>query len=224
MKHVSLAALLGALSAFAFEPVGWWPLMVIALAGLCELLLRAGSLRRALAIGWAFGLAQFVIGLNWIATAFTYQAQMPGWLGWVAVVLLSLYLAVYPALAAGLGWRLGAGRPTPLVLALAGGWGISEWLRAGIFTGFSWNPVGVTLADTPLLQSSALIGTYGLSMLVVLLGGAAWLIFRRGYRPAAAIAAGTLLLWALPVARIPESQERLKAVRIVQPNIGQQDK
>src|SRR5688572_32648009 len=97
------ALVLGAASALAFEPVGWWPLMPVALAGLCELLHRAGSLRRALLIGWLFDLAQFVISLNWIATAFTFQAEMPPWLGWEAVVLLSLYLAVYPALAAGLG-------------------------------------------------------------------------------------------------------------------------
>ena len=36
---------------------------------------------------------------------------MPAWLGWVAVVLLSLYLAVYPALAAGLAWRFGHEQP-----------------------------------------------------------------------------------------------------------------
>src|SRR5918998_4768683 len=101
------ALVLGGASAFAFEPVGWWPLMPVALAGLCELLLRASSLKRALLIGWLFGLAQFVIGLNWIATAFTFQAAMPAWLGWIAVVLLSLYLAIYPALASGLAWRFG---------------------------------------------------------------------------------------------------------------------
>ena len=98
----------GVVSAFAFEPVGWWPLMLVAFAALCELLDRTDSLWRALAIGWAFGVGQFVVGLNWIATAFTYQAAMPAWLGWVAVVLLSLYLAIYPALAAGLAWRFGA--------------------------------------------------------------------------------------------------------------------
>ena len=32
---------------------------------------------------------------------------MPAWLGWVAVVLLSLYLAIYPAIATGLAWRFG---------------------------------------------------------------------------------------------------------------------
>nr|WP_294013637.1 apolipoprotein N-acyltransferase [Sphingomonas sp.] len=224
-RHSLVTALaLGVLSALAFEPVGWWPLMLLALAVLCELLLRSKSLRRALLLGWLFGLGQFVIGLNWIATAFTYQAAMPAWLGWIAVVLLSLYLAVYPALAAGLGWRLGGGRRGPLLLALAGGWGVTEWLRGGIFTGFSWNPVGVVLADTSLLQSSALIGTYGLSMLVVLIGGALWLAVHRTAWPALAVAAVVVLLWAFPASRVPTSQTALKPVRIVQPNIGQQDK
>src|SRR5262245_23240275 len=105
MKHFAVAIGLGALSAFAFQPVGLWPLMPLAFAVLCALIAQAGSLRRALLAGWAFGLGQFVIGLNWIATAFTFQAAMPAWLGWIAVVLLSLYLVVYPMLAVGLAWR-----------------------------------------------------------------------------------------------------------------------
>ncbi|HEU4704160.1 MAG TPA: apolipoprotein N-acyltransferase [Sphingomicrobium sp.] len=224
MVPALIAALAGALSAFAFEPVGWWPLMPVAFAILCELLIRAGSLRRALLVGGAFGLGQFVVGLNWIATAFTYQSAMPAWLGWIAVALLSLYLAVYPALAAGLGWRLGAGRRLPLLLALTGGWAVTEWLRAGIFTGFAWNPVGVVLADTPLIQSSALVGTYGLSMLVVLAGGAIWLELHRKYQAGAAIAALAALLWALPASRVPETPIAVRPIRIVQPDIGQQDK
>ncbi len=137
--------------------------MPLAFAGLCELIARAPGLRRALLVGWLFGVGQFVVGLNWIATAFTFQAAMPAWLGWIAVVLLSFYLAVYPMLAAGLAWRFGKDRPVALVLALAGGWAITEWLRATMFTGFAWNPVGVALVDSPLLGASRWIGTYGLS-------------------------------------------------------------
>src|SRR5687767_6702898 len=143
--HFLIALAAGAVSAFAFEPVGWWPLMIVAIATLCELVARASSLRGALLVGWGFGVGQFVIGLNWIATAFTYQAAMPAWLGWVAVLLLSLYLAVYPLLAAGLAWRFGRESRVALVLALVGGWVITEWLRATMFTGFAWNPIGVTL-------------------------------------------------------------------------------
>src|SRR5215213_4448198 len=175
MLLILVTALTGAASAFAFQPAGWWPLMPLAFAILCELIARAGSLKRALLIGWLFGLGQFVIGLNWIATAFTYQAAMPAWLGWVAVVLLSLYLAVFPMLAVGLAWRFGGNKPIALVLALAGAWAITEWLRAGLFTGFAWNPVGAAAVDSDLRQITVILGTYGLSAILVLLSGALWL-------------------------------------------------
>src|SRR3954454_14679867 len=133
MRFVLYALLAGALSAFAFQPVGWWPLLLIAIAALCELLDRNTSLWRSLALGWAFGFGQFVVGLNWIATSFTYQANMPAWLGWVAVVLLSISLAIYPAMAAGLAWRFGRNNRVALVLTLGGAWAITEWLRGTMF-------------------------------------------------------------------------------------------
>jgi apolipoprotein N-acyltransferase len=227
MKHlplVPMAALAGAASAFAFQPVNAWPLLPIAFAGLCELLSRATTLRRALAIGYAFGFAQFLIAMNWIATAFTYQSNMPAWLGWVGVMLVALYLAIYPALATGLAWRLGRRRRLTLLLALAGAWAVTEWLRGGMLTGFPWNPAGVILADTPLLRVGALIGTYGLSMLVVLLGGALWLTTERKYLPSLTIVAATFFLWVLPASRVPDDPLAIKPIRIVQPNIGQEDK
>ena len=215
-----VALVLGIISAFAFQPFGLWVVMPLAFAGLCELIARAPSLRRSLLLGWLFGLGQFAVGLNWIATAFTFQAAMPAWLGWIAVVALSLYLAVYPMLAAGLAWRFGRDRPIALVLALAGGWAITEWLRATMFTGFAWNPVGAALVDSQLLGASRWIGTYGLSALVVLSGGALWLAWRRGFKPAAWVAASVLAFAFLPAPALqPRGEPR--PIRIVQPNIGQ---
>jgi len=220
-----LALLLGLASAFAFQPVGWWPLMPLAFAGLAELLRRTGGLWRALLTGWLFAVGQFVVGLNWIATAFTFQAAMPAWYGWIAVVLLSFYLAVYPAIGVGLAWRFGRRSPIALVLALAGGWALTEWLRATMFTGFAWNPVGVTLIDSAARQIAPLIGTYGLSALVVLYGGLAWTIFRPrdgGRR----LITPLLLLIVLP-ALIPPAAlapPTSQPVRVIQPNIGQEQK
>jgi apolipoprotein N-acyltransferase len=224
MLYVLYAFLIGAASAFAFEPAGLWPLLLLAFAFLCEFLDRAKGLRLALLIGWAFGLGQFVVGLNWIATAFTFQAAMPPWLGWAAVVLLSLYLAIYPALAAGLAWRFGRDDRTVLVVVLGGAWAITEWLRGSIFTGFPWNPAAAVLAPTPLITIGALIGTYGLSGLVVLLGGAIWLEYRKQWLPLVVILGATALLWVLPASAVPADPLTVLNVRIVQPNIGQQDK
>src|SRR6185503_13733532 len=214
----------GAVSAFGFEPVGWWPLLLVAFAVLCELLDRTKSFGRSLALGWLFGLGQFVVGLNWLATAFTYQATMPPWLGWVAVVLLSIYLAIYPAMATGIAWRFGRDDRVVLVTVLGGAWAIAEWLRGTIFTGFPWNPAAAALAPTPLIGVTPLIGTHGLSGLVVLLGGAIWLEYYRKWLPLLVILAAAVFLWVLPSSAVPPDPLTIRNARIVQPNIGEGDK
>ncbi len=222
-----LAFLAGLASACGFEPWSVGPATIAGFALLLHLLSRTTTMGRALAFGWAFGLGQFALGLNWIATAFTFQAAMPASLGWVAVVLLSVYLAVYPAMAAGLAWRYGRRSPLGLTLIFAAAWIVTEWLRGTLFTGFAWNPVGVVLLTTPLSQLSPFVGTYGLSATVILIAAVfrlatdganrarkqgAWL----GIALAAATGAGWLRDGPAPTGT--------HAVRIVQPNIGQQNK
>ncbi len=182
-RPLLLAPLLGAVAACGFEPLHLWPLTLLAIAGLIELLVRAASWQRAVLIGWLWGVAHFSLGNNWIAAAFTYQAAMPAWLGWLGVFGLSLYLAVFPALAMLAAWQLGRKHGASLILAFAGFWIISEWLRSWIFTGFAWNPLGVVALgpfDRPGLALVATgIGTYGLSGLVVLLAGSWHFAVRR---------------------------------------------
>ncbi len=77
---------------------GRWRLLA---AGLFALLLaRSETVKQAAWRGWLFGWAHFTFGNVWIADSFTHQAEMPALLGWLAVPLLAVYLAVYPALAA----------------------------------------------------------------------------------------------------------------------------
>ena len=109
-RYPRLSALLfGALAATGFPPLNLWPLALVGMGGLVHLAACAETPRRAALLGWLFGVGHFTLANNWIATAFTFQAEMPVWLGWVAVPLLSLYLAVYPALAAWLVRKLGKG-------------------------------------------------------------------------------------------------------------------
>ena len=225
MKSLGLSFLAGAIGALGFAPLDLWPLTLAGFAALLWLIEGAPRLRSALARGWWFGLGQFTFGLNWIATAFTYQAAMPAWLGWVAVVLLSLYLAIFPAAAAGLAWRWARHDRRALILAFAAAWTVTEWLRAGLFTGFAWNPVGVTLLPTGLAGTARWIGTYGLSGLVALVAGALFLLARANTRlwggaMLLAIGAGGVLAWV--TAADPPARD--VALRVVQPNINQSDK
>ncbi|MEQ1724502.1 MAG: apolipoprotein N-acyltransferase [Sphingopyxis sp.] len=98
------ALIAGLASATGFAPLGAWPVTLIALAVLMHLVAGAATARRAFLLGWLFGLGHFTLSLHWIATAFTFQAAMPPILGWVAVPLIALYLALYPALACAAAW------------------------------------------------------------------------------------------------------------------------
>jgi apolipoprotein N-acyltransferase len=225
VKPLLFAFLAGVAAAAGFQPLGLWPLALAAFAMLIGLVDQAPALRSALLRGWLFGLGYFILGLNWIATSFTYQGNMPAWLGWIAVVLLSLYLAVYPAVAAGLGWRFGRDHRLALVLAFAAAWIVTEWLRAGLFTGFAWNPLGAALVATPLVKAAVIVGTYGLSGLAVLVVGAVWLLYERELRSGTALAILTSMVVGLGFLASPSisSGTGIK-LRIVQPNIGQEDK
>ena len=221
------ALVVGAVAATGFQPLGLWPLALLAVAGLIELTARAPSPRQAALIGWCFGVGHFTLGNNWIATAFTYQANMPAWLGWVAVVLLSFYLAVFPALATAAAWLIGRRNYGALVVSFAGCWIVSEWLRSWVFTGFAWNPLGAVALggfDRPGLAAVLpWLGTYGLSGLVALLAGA-WLIAaRRGQRDwrGATLVLLPVGLMLLPTpAAAPATSGR--AFTLVQPDIRQE--
>ncbi len=202
-----LALLAGTLAACGFQPLALWPLTLIGTAALLELVARASSTRKAFVLGWFFGVGHFSLGNNWIATAFTYQANMPAWLGGIAVVLLALYLAIFPALGCALArfafTRLQArSRPcapgelalepaafSAQLLLLGAAWIVSEWTRAWLFTGFAWNPLGVALLgpfdSEGLAVLTPWIGTYGLSGVLVLLAGLPGLALRlaRGRAP-----------------------------------------
>ncbi len=57
----------------------------------------------------------------------------------------------------------------PKIFALSGAWVICEWLRLFFLCGFTWNPTGLALADSPYsLQFASIWGIYGLSFWVIL--------------------------------------------------------
>ncbi|MDD3798234.1 MAG: apolipoprotein N-acyltransferase [Novosphingobium sp.] len=230
-----LALLLGAMSAAGFQPLALWPLTLICVGALFLLVARTGSVRDALVIGWLFGWTHFTVANNWIATAFTYQAQMSPLLGWIAVPLLSLYLAVYPALAAGgaralVGYGMGRGTSQgaswPLAFAFAGCWIVAEWLRGWVFTGYAWDPLGVVLLggfhSQGLAALAPWLGTYALSGLAALIAaGGALLAARRRLVPLG-IAAGALaaVQFLLPA---PAERPSDLALTLVQPDVRQEE-
>lgn len=227
-RYPRFAALIfGLLAATGFPPLTVWPLALLGMAGMIHLAARAPTVRRAAMIGWLFGVGHFTLANNWIATAFTYQADMPQWLGWLAVPLLAVYLGIYPALAALAVRWLGRGTAgtLPLALLAAAAWIVTEWLRSWVFTGYAWAPFSLALLgpfERPGL--AALLpwfGTYGLSGLAVLIAVGWWrmLVARRWI--GAGLAAALLIAGMHMPA--PAPREGTLAFTLVQPDVRQEE-
>lgn len=224
------ALVLGVLAATGFQPLGLWPLALLAMGGFAVLLARTSGWRQAAWYGWLFGLGHFTLGNSWIATAFTYQANMPAVLGWAAVPLIAAYLAIYPALAAGTARAL-LGRvkaratraDTATALAFAGSWIVAEWLRGWLLTGYSWNPFASVLLGpmdrSGLAAIAPWMGTYALSGLAVLL--ATGLVLALCERRWLVVGIAVVLLAAGMYWPAGERTEGTLAVTLVQPDIRQ---
>jgi apolipoprotein N-acyltransferase len=233
-KRVALAFLVGALASFALPPYDFFAVCFISFPVLVWLIDGAvdnagrGPIRRLLPaamIGWWFGFGYFVSGLWWIGNALLVDAANFAWAVPFAILGLPAFLAIFYAFAAALArllWSEGLGR----ILALAFGFGIAEWLRSFVLTGFPWNAIGYAAMPVPLLmQSSVIVGLLGMNALaVIVFAMPALLASRRDLRM------GIALVLVLICGHVGFGAYRLKTapveakgapIRIVQPSIAQ---
>lgn len=220
----------------AFPDVHLFPL---AFAALVPLLVSLDGLTRkqGFLAGFFTGTVHYLTLIYWIVPTLCTYGGLHLVLALSCLVLLSLYLALFPALFAWLLKRIDPG-PVLMPLACAGLWTGLELARTHLLTGFSWGVLGYS--QTPnlyLLQCADVAGVLGISFIIVLCNAALALVVRfvrnrtgiSRARLTAALAC-PVLIPALAVAygffRIPEV-ERLMAsapsprLSIVQGNIRQ---
>ncbi|GAA4769513.1 apolipoprotein N-acyltransferase [Stakelama sediminis] len=220
-----IALIAGLASATGFEPLNLWPVTLICLTVWLWLTNDAATLKSAMLRGWVFGVGLFTVGDNWIQHAFDFQEKMPPWLGYIAVVLLALYLAVYPAIAGGLIWRFGREGPVPgtrFALVAGAAWILTEWLRGTLFTGYPWNPMAVIwLPVGGVAHLASWIGTYALSGVTIVVAAAILAAVYRQWRLPAVVMV-LLIVRGIIIPHAPPPAANAPHVHVVQPNIGQQ--
>jgi apolipoprotein N-acyltransferase len=180
--HYLVALAAGAANTLSFAPTqhgGWLELAIFAF--FFAWLTRTTGWKSAALTGGAFGFGNFVTGVWWLYVSMHFYGGMAAPLAGAAVVLFSLYLAIYPALAAGV-WSFCAGHArngaaaddTPFsptwhgALAFASAWAIGEWLRGTVFTGFPWLASGYAQVDGPFAGFAPVAGVYGVGWMLAL--------------------------------------------------------
>jgi len=242
-RRIGAAFLAGAASVLSMAPLHLWPVLLVTFPALVWLLdgcyaeqrTSRPALRAAAWTGWAFGFGFFLAGLYWIGRAFLVEAEIFAWLMPFAITLMPAGLALFFAAAAALAgplWRPGPARIVALALALA----LTEWLRGHILTGFPWNAPGYALTSSDaMMQWASVFGLYTLNLLAVLIFAApavAWGRVTPGSRmkrfgfPALMLLllAGATVWGQWRLHTTPISFVEGVSLRIVQPNIAQEDK
>ena len=183
MLLLSLVA--GALAVAGFAPLSIWPLPVLSLAVLFALLARTASGRAGFLIGLAWGLGFFIAGVSWVFVSLSVYGGMAAWLAALATLLFCTFLALFPAAVGALQARWPVSPALRLLVLTPLAWGMTEWVRGWIFTGFPWLVMGYSqVPSSPLAGYAPLVGVYGVSFLLALVAALlAWTMTAHG-RPA----------------------------------------
>lgn len=225
---VFLSLLSGLLLTAGFPSCNLYFLSWIALIPLLAAL-RGKSRRQAFLLGAVCGLTHYFTVLFWIRFVINRYGGLPLPLAILVLLLLSCYLALYPACFALIAREWGK-RPLLEIFGLPCAWVALEFMRAYALTGFPWANLGYTQTSvTPLVQIADVTGVYGVSWLIVLANTALLGCYRRPRQGIAAL--GVLIAclagasaygtWRLDAIGRQQAQAEPLTVAVIQGNIDQ---
>jgi apolipoprotein N-acyltransferase len=165
-KDVGLAILCGLLLTTSFAPlnVDWmaWVFLIPLLVSL-----RNKSPLDCFKLGGIAGLSHYITLIYWIIVVLHHYGGLNLIFALGALLLLSLYLALYIACFS-LIWNTVQKDRLAMVLA-AGSWVGLEYVRTHAMTGFPWCLLGYSqYLRLPLIQISDIAGVYAISFLIVM--------------------------------------------------------
>jgi len=165
---LTLAVIGGVALPFAFAPIEWWPLAPLALLALFAAL-QEQTPRRALLLGWLFGVGYHGIGVNWVYHSLHLFGAAVAPLAVALTVLFVFVMTVFPAIGAWLWVRAAgtSGRPVLGAWVFAAIWTLGELARGKIMGGFPWILAGYSQTSGPLGALAPVGGVYGIGFLLV---------------------------------------------------------
>ncbi|MCB9978999.1 MAG: apolipoprotein N-acyltransferase [Rhodospirillales bacterium] len=233
LKKILLCFAAGSFCALSMPPYGLTPALFVALS-LFYVLVESAS-KGLFLLGWAFGFGYFLIGVSWIGDALLVGGNPWRWAWPLAAMALPAILALYPALVALVHARIRPAHPAASFAQFVALMAIAEFLRGHLFTGFPWNLYGYGWGgNSPVSQTAALWGSYGLSALTIfwaVLPGYLWRARAGALRPRLILAGAGIAsltacygfgLWRLH-ANPPAVRSDVRVV-LVQPSIPQSEK
>ncbi len=117
--------------------------------------------------GWLFGFGYFLTNLYWITISLTFDENF-SFLIPFAIILIPSFLGIFYGLATYCFFSIGIKKPLSNLFFFSLLFGLTEFLRGNILTGFPWNLIAFSFSENlEILQILSFIGTYGFNTLCV---------------------------------------------------------
>lgn len=214
-----LACLCGASLTLGYAPYDIWLIVPPAIVGF---LLLLSSSDHPFKLGITFGLGWFGAGISWVHVSIADFGGLPLVASLGLMLLLCLYLACYPALAAWLLRRYFPLNLWPVTLPFI--WLVTESLRGWVLTGFPWLSLGYSQLPGPLSGWFPIIGETGASLLIVAMSASLACGIKSRSLVAPALLTGVLMISGYALNTIQWTQDKGTAplITMVQGNIHQE--
>jgi len=152
---------------FAYAPFSQWYL-ALAIPSIVFYQINAVSAKKASKLIAIFAFGWFASGISWVHVSIDQFGGLPLIISVALMLLLCLYLSIFPAFAAYLTGRFSVNNKLNLWL-LPSFWLAAEYLRSIVLTGFPWLSLGYSQIDSPLASFAPVIGEVGITALVIVI-------------------------------------------------------
>jgi apolipoprotein N-acyltransferase len=171
--------------------------------------------------------------IYWTGTVIVAFGDVNPIVATIGMLLLSAYLALYPAIASLVTGRLIARVGTLGLFIAPMAWVATEYLRGYFLSGFPWVPLGNSQVTVlPVAQLASLVGVYGLSALVAYVNAAlTFSLVSSGTRRVIAVSTAAVALiaiggwgaWRIGNGSLTREGTPIR-IGLIQGNIAQEDK
>ncbi len=163
-----ICLLLGILTSFSLPPYNLFFINFLTLPVLLYILVNYVDKKTiSFFVGWIFGFGYFISNIYWITNSLTFDVNFKFIIPF-ALILIPLFLGAFYGLVTFLCNFFNLKNKISSILIFSIIFGVIEFLRSFIFSGFPWNLVVFSLSsNSHSLQVLSYIGTYSLNLLSI---------------------------------------------------------
>ena len=163
--------LLGAITSLSLPPLNYFIINFFTFSSFFIFLFKKFNLHNNKKLffiyGWFFGFGYFLSNLYWISISLTFDQNFE-FLIPLIIILIPAFLALFYGLVSLFFLLLNPKKIISSFLIFSLIFGVLEFIRGSILTGFPWNLIAYSFSNQlEILSITSFIGTYGLNLLCI---------------------------------------------------------